>query len=139
MLGGKVFKLDETNIRPWDADFDNLELVIQQAIQSIKPDRSNDDVLYEILLKYGLELTLPIESHMLCGKQVFVIGAGALIVCLEDDITTELVEGIAQLKVDLDSESTQVVFKDAGFSNTNVKPNAMQILKQAGIDDVKSI
>ena len=137
--GFKSFKLDETNIRPWDADFDNLESVLRQATESIKSDRSNEDVLYEILLKYGIELTVPVETEVINGKQVFVVGAGALIVCLDDGITSEVVEGIAKLKDELDPETTQVVFKDAGFADSNVKTNAIQILKQAGIDDVKSI
>ena len=138
-LGYKTFKLAKTNIRPWDADFDNLEQVLQQATESIKADRSNEDVLYEILLKYGIELTVQVETEIVNGKEVFVVGAGALIVCLDDGITSEVVEGIAKLKHELDPETTQVVFKDAGFANSNVKTNAIQILKQAGIDDVKSI
>jgi len=135
----KKFTLDETNIRPWDADFDNLEQVLREATESIKSDRSNEDVLYEILLKYGIELTVPVETEVVNGKQVFVVGAGALIVCLDDGITSEVVEGIAKLKDKLDPETAQVVFKDAGFADSNVKTNAIQILKQAGIDDVKSI
>ena len=142
--GFKVLKLDTTNIRPWDADFDNLEQVLQQATESIKADRSSEDVLYEIFLKYGYDLTTPVETETVntsCGKehQVFVVGAGALIVCLDDDITGETVEGIAKLKEELDPETTQVVFKDAGCADSNVKTNAIQILKQAGIIDVKSI
>lgn len=137
--GYKTLKLDETNIRPWDADFDNLELVLQQAADSIKADRSSEDVLYEILLKYGIELTASVEVEDVNGKQVFVVGAGALIVCLDDAITSEVVEGLAKLKEELNPETTQVVFKDAGFADSNVKTNAIQILKQAGIDDVKSI
>lgn len=138
-LGFKLFQLDETNIKPWDADFDNLEQVLREATESIKSDRSNEDVLYEILLKYGIELTVPVETEVVNGKKVFVVGAGALIVCLDDEITSEVVEGIANLKDELDTETTQVVFKDAGFADSNVKTNAIQILKQAGIDDVKSI
>ena len=137
--GFKVLKLDETNIRPWDADFDNLEQVLQQATESIKTGRSSEDVLYEIFLKYGYDLTTPVEHKTVNGKQIFVVGAGALIVCLDDEITGEVVEGIAKLKAELDPETTQVVFKDASFADSNVKTNAIQILKQAGIDDVKSI
>ncbi|WP_412496636.1 site-specific DNA-methyltransferase [Vibrio cyclitrophicus] len=138
-LGVKIMTLDTTNIRPWDADFDNLEQVLQQATESIKADRSSEDVLYEIFLKYGYDLTTPVETEVVNGKTVFVVGAGALIVCLDDEITGETVEGIAKLKEELDPETTQVVFKDAGFADSNVKTNAIQILKQAGIDDVKSI
>lgn len=139
LYGFKVFKLNETNIRPWNADFDNLEQSLLTANESIKADRTEEDVLYEILLKYGIELTVPVEQQTVQGKQVFVVGAGALLVCLDDDITTEVVEGIAALKHELDPETAQVVFKDAGFADSVVKTNAIQILKQAGIDDVKSI
>lgn len=139
--GFKVLKLDETNIRLWDADFENLELVLQQAEKSIKADRSSEDVLYEIFLKYGYDLTTPVETEIVNGKTVFVVGAGALFVCLDDDITTETVEGIVKLKEDYDPEddAIQVVFKDEGFADDRVKTNAFQILKQADIEDVKSI
>lgn len=135
----KHFKLDETNILPWDADFENLEQVLQQATNSIKKGRSSEDVLYEIILKYGYDLTTPIETKTIKGKNVFVVGAGALIVCLDDEISTETVEAIANLKAELDPETTQIVFKDEGFTDDRVKTNAIQILKQAGIEDVKSI
>ncbi|CAK3803598.1 adenine-specific DNA-methyltransferase [Vibrio crassostreae] len=139
--GFKVFKLDETNVRPWDADFENLELVLQQAEKSIKADRSSEDVLYEIFLKYGYDLTTPVDTEVVNGKSVFVVGAGALFVCLDNDITTETVEGIVKLKEDYDPEddAIQVVFKDEGFADDRVKTNAFQILKQADIEDVKSI
>ncbi|ELA9390929.1 TPA: site-specific DNA-methyltransferase [Vibrio parahaemolyticus] len=137
--GFKVLKLDTTNIRPWDAEFDNLEQMLQQAEKSIKADRSSEDVLYEIFLKYGYDLTTPVETEVVNGKNVFVVGAGALFVCLDDEITTDTVEGIAKLKEKYDPETTQVVFKDEGFADDRVKTNAIQILKQAAIDDVKSI
>ncbi|HCG7540878.1 TPA: site-specific DNA-methyltransferase [Vibrio parahaemolyticus] len=138
-LGFKVLKLDDTNIRPWDADFENLEQVLQQATKSIKDGRSSEDVLYEIFLKYGYDLTTTVETEVVNGKNVFVVGAGALFVCLDDEITTDTVEGIAKLKEKYDPETTQVVFKDEGFADDRVKTNAIQILKQAAIDDVKSI
>lgn len=139
-IGFKTYRLDETNIRRWDADFDELEPALQLAAKSIKSDRTSEDVLYEVLLKYGIELTTLIEEEAIEGKQVFVVGAGALIVCLDDDITEAVVEGIAALIDELESESTQVVFKDEGFANDdNVKTNELQILKQHGVEDVKSI
>lgn len=138
-LGLKVFKLDETNIQSWDTDFENLEPALRLAAKSIKEDRTSEDVLYEILLKYGLELTETVEETMVEGKKVFVVGDGALMVCLDDGITEAVVEGIAKLKQELDTEVTQVVFKDQGFADSVVKTNAIQILKQYDIDDVKSI
>ena len=138
-LGFKVFKLDSTNIKPWEADYDNLERTLDDYVSNIKDDRSEHDILYEILLKYGLDLTLPIEERTVDGKAVFVIGYGALVICLADDISLETVEGIASLKEELQPELMRVVFKDNGFKDDVVKTNAVQILRQNGIDDVKSV
>lgn len=138
-LGFKVFKLDSSNIKSWDADFDNLEDMISAADDSLKKDRTADDVLYEILLKYGLDLTLPIEEYILAGKTVHNIGCGALVSCLDDEITLDVVNAIGELKKELQPEVMRVVFKDAGFADPVLKTNAIQVLKQFGIDDVKSI
>lgn len=139
-LGFKVFKLDSTNIKPWEADFDSLnEEYMGKMIENIKSDRHEEDVLYEVLLKYGLDLTLPITEHTIAGQKVFDIGMGALIICLSDAISLEVVEGIAKLKDELNPEIMRVVFKDSGFKNDVVKTNAVQILKQAGIVDVRSL
>lgn len=133
-LGFKVFKLDSTNIKPWGLDFDLTAQDPEDQISNIKTDRKEEDVLYEVLLKYGLDLTLPITGH-----KVFNIGMGALIVCLSDKISLEVAEGIAKLKDELNPEIMRVVFKDAGFADDVVKTNALQILKQAGIEDVRSL
>ena len=138
-LGFKVFKLDSTNIKPWEVDFDLTERTLEDFISNIKPDRREEDVLYEILLKYGLDLTLPISERTIAGKKVFDIGMGALIICLADSISLEVVEGMAKLKEELNPEIMRVVFKDSGFKDDVVKTNAVQILKQAGIVDVRSL
>ncbi|WP_035240138.1 site-specific DNA-methyltransferase [Desulfobacter vibrioformis] len=138
-LGFKVFKLDSTNIKPWEVDFDMTEHTLEDFISNIKSDRREEDVLYEILLKYGLDLTLPITEHVIAGQKVFDIGMGALIICLSDAISLEVVEGIAMLKDELNPEIMRVVFKDSGFKDDVVKTNAVQILKQAGIVDVRSL
>ncbi|KHT22355.1 hypothetical protein RC96_05560 [Pectobacterium carotovorum subsp. carotovorum] len=138
-LGFKVFKLDSTNIKPWELDFDLTEQDLEEQISNIKHGRREEDVLYEVLLKYGLDLTLPITEHSVAGQKVFDIGMGALMICLSDDITLDVVEGIATLKDELKPEIMRVVFKDAGFADDVVKTNAVQILKQAGIEDVRSL
>lgn len=138
-LGFKVFKLDSTNIKPWELGFDLTAQDLEDQISNIKPDRKEEDVLYEVLLKYGLDLTLPITEHSIDGHKVFNIGMGALIVCLSDKISLEVAEGIAKLKDELNPEIMRVVFKDAGFADDVVKTNALQILKQAGIEDVRSL
>jgi len=138
-LGFKVFKLDSTNIKPWELDFDLTEQDLVNQISNIKNDRNEEDVLYEVLLKYGLDLSLPITEHSVAGHKVFDIGMGALMICLSDDITLDVVEGIAKLKDELKPEIMRVVFKDAGFADDVVKTNAVQILKQVGIEDVRSL
>ncbi|ELY3420717.1 site-specific DNA-methyltransferase [Cronobacter sakazakii] len=138
-LGFKVFKLDSTNIKPWELDFDLTEQDLEDQISNIKYGRKEEDVLYEVLLKYGLNLTLPVTKHSVAGHKVFDIGMGALMICLSDDITLDVVEGIAKLKDELKPEIMRVVFKDAGFADDVVKTNAVQILKQAGIEDVRSL
>jgi adenine-specific DNA-methyltransferase len=138
-IGFKVLKLDSSNIKAWDSNFENVEGSLLDAVENIKEDRSSEDLLYEILLKYGLDLTLPIEEKVIDGKKVFVIGFGALVACLDDDITIPTVEAIAKLKVDYQSEIMRVVFKDASFKDAVVKTNAYQILKQFGIDEVVSV
>jgi adenine-specific DNA-methyltransferase len=138
-LGFKVFKLDSSNIKHWDPSFDTLEQDLLNAVDYIKQDRSSEDVLYELLLKYGLDLTLPIEARTIAEKTVYSIGLGALVVCLEQSITMELVNGIGALKEELQPEIMRVVFKDDGFKDDVVKTNALQTLKRLGIEDIKSL
>ena len=128
--GYKYLRLDASNLKPWDPTFDEVQLSIEDSIENIKPERSEQDVLYEILLKYGLDLSLPIEEKEIAGSNVFVAGAGALFICLSPNIDLEVVEGIAKLKEELEPELTRVVFRDSGFKDDVVKTNSVQILKQ---------
>jgi adenine-specific DNA-methyltransferase len=138
-IGFKVLKLDSSNIKTWNSDFENLEANLLDAVDNVKSDRTVEDLLYEVLLKYGLNLTLPIEEKSINGSKIFVIGFGALIVCLDDHVTLDTVKYIAKLKEEYAAEKTRVVFKDSSFSDAVVKTNALQTLKQFGIDEVVSI
>lgn len=137
--GFRAFRLASSNVLPWDANFDTIEHDLTNAIGNIKAERSEDDVLYELLLKYGLDLSTATESRTIDGLTVTVIGAGALVACLANDITLGVVEGIAALKAELSPDVMHVVFKDTGFKDDVVKTNAAQILRQAGVDDVKTL
>lgn len=142
-IGFKVLKLDSSNIKTWDSDFENLQDNLLDSIENIKSDRTENDLVYEILLKYGLDLTLPIEELNINNKKIYSIGFGSLVCCLDNDIDTNIVEKIAELKkqfeADYGLESMRVVFKDSSFKNSVVKTNALQILKQNGIDEVVSV
>lgn len=138
-LGFKVFKLDSSNIKRWDANFDNLKQNLIDAVDYIKQDRSNDDIVYEILLKYGLDLAVPIEIREIAGAKIYIIGFGALVICLDKNITMEVVNGICTLKTELSPEIMRVVFSDNGFKDDVIKTNAIATLKRAGIEDIKSL
>ena len=138
-LGFKVFKLDSTNIKSWEVDSSLDENQMEAFVESIKFGRSDEDVLYEILLKYGLDLTLPIVERTISGQKVFDIGGGTLLICLSDSIDHHVASGIAKLKDKFNLETKWVVFKDSGFVNDAAKTNAFQILKQACIPDIKSL
>lgn len=138
--GFKVFKLDSSNIKTWDVGLeDDLEQNLFDMVDNIKDDRAEEDILYELLLKYGLDLTLPIEKLEIKNKNVYVIGFGALVICLDQEVDLELVEEIGKLKEKYQPEIMRVVFKDSGFKNDVVKTNAIQILDKYNIDDVKSL
>ena len=139
-IGFKVFKLDSSNINRWDSSYDqDLEHNLLSSIDNIKEGRTEEDILYEVLLKYGIDLNMPIEEHDINGKKVFDIGFGAIIACLDDNISLEVVEEIGKLKEELNPDTCRVVFMDNGFSSDSVKTNAVQILKRFNIEDVKSI
>ena len=137
-LGFKVFKLDSSNIKGWDGLPDNLEKSLFDSQDNTKSDRKEEDVLFEILLKYGLDLTLPIEEKVIEGKKVFNVGFGALFICLGNDLTSKVAEGIGQWKETLKPETCRVIFKDGGFSDVE-KTNSVQTLKRFGIQEIKSI
>jgi adenine-specific DNA-methyltransferase len=101
-------------------------------------------VLYELLLKLGLDLCVPIETKTMAGKTVHSIGGGTLIVCLADGLTKDVVEELAKGIVEwrkalAPAVDTRVVFKDTGFADDIAKTNMAAILNQAGISDVRSL
>lgn len=136
--GFKVFKLDSSNIKGWDGLPDNLENSLFESQDNIKSDRKEEDVLFEILLKYGLELSLPIEEKVIEGKKVFNVGSGALFICLGNELTSKVAEGIGQWKETLKPETCRVIFKDGGFTDVE-KTNSVQTLRRFGIQEIKSV
>jgi len=143
-LGFRVFKLDSSNIRAWQPNRDNLEQTLLDHAEHIVAGRSEQDILYELLLKLGLDLTVPIEQKVIAGKTVHSIGAGALLVCLSETIARGTIEPLAQGIVDWHEElkpavDTRVVFRDSAFADDVVKTNLTAILQQHGLDDVRSL
>jgi Adenine specific DNA methylase Mod len=143
-LGFRVFKLDSTNIRAWEPDRENLGQILLDSVDHLKADRSEQDILYELLLKLGLDLTVPIETQTIAGHEVHSIGAGTLVVCLATKIPAKDIEllalGIAewQKTQNLAGEST-VVFRDSAFADDVAKTNLTAILEQHGLENVRSL
>ena len=132
-IGFKVFKLDSTNVNEWDPNMKLDETELDMRLGEVfKKDRSKEDILYEIMLKYGV-FDKQVEEINVNGKRMYRVGKRYMIVCLDDQITSEDVKAIGEL-----SPKT-VIFNEAGFNNDNDKINATYNLKQCGVEDIKCI
>jgi adenine-specific DNA-methyltransferase len=138
-IGFKVLKLDTSNIRKWQPDYDNLEQSLLDYVDNYVDGRTELDVVYEIMLKYGLDLTYPVDEFTIANKKVYSIGFGMLMICLDNEITTEVAKGILEKVKELAPETTRVVFKDNGFKTDSNKTNIKEILKSGGIEEFITI
>ena len=131
-FGFKVFKLESTNIRPWDGSHKVDEETLFDFTDTIKEGRTNLDVAYEIMLKYGI-FNMPLKEVQINNKTMYNIGEGYMIICLDNEITSNDVIEIAK------HNPHCVVFKEKGFEDDNVKINATYTLERMGVEDVKCI
>ena len=172
-LGFKVFKLDTSNIRAWNPNPDELADTLMAHTEHLAAGRTEADVLYEVLLKQGLDLALPVQRQVIAGHAVYSVGAGALLVCLARDVTgqgdtstgsvrtgdvmaessvtaanaealalgiadwhTQLATALGQTPQEL---HTRVVLRDSLFDGDVAKTNLTAILRQRGLEDVRSL
>ncbi|OPY57168.1 MAG: putative methyltransferase [Pelotomaculum sp. PtaU1.Bin035] len=125
-LGIKCIKLDKSNFKIWDgSNLDASEGEIAQQltlhIDHVDPNATQEEILYELLLKAGFMPTQKVEKLEMAGKTVFSIAEGALLICLEDEITRELIDAVAE------AEPMQFICLDLGFQgNDQLKANAVQ-------------
>jgi adenine-specific DNA-methyltransferase len=126
-LGLRVFRLDRSNFKVWNGQAIKEEEIgrqIEMHINHLSPTSSAEDVLYELLLKAGFPLTTTVASVQIGGKQVFSVEDGALLICLEKEITPELIDALAE------ANPLQVICLDEAFkSNDQLKANAVQTFK----------
>ena len=123
--GFRVYRLDSSNMqdvyyKPQDYDQTNLDLFGD----NVKPDRSADDLLTQVMLDWGLPLSLKIESIEVSGKNVFKVAENSLYACFDSGIDEGFAKEIAKDK------PLRIVFKDSGFKNDTAKTNVKQLLKQ---------
>ena len=128
-LGFKAFRLDRSNFRIWDglgdlADPDVVARRLELHVDHRRSGSTPDDIVHEILLKAGFPLSAKVETKNLAGSDVFSIEDGTLLVCLEKELTSELVDKLA------DANPLQVICLDEGFNgNDELKANAVQTFK----------
>lgn len=140
-IGFRVLKIDDSNMtdvfyRP--EQINQSDLFAQ--VENIKEDRTDEDLLFQVLLDWGVGLTLPISKQQIASKDVFFVNAGDdnegadLIACFSSEISNELIKELAE------KQPLRVVFRDDGFNNDSTKINVEQIFKQISpMTDVKSI
>lgn len=139
-IGFKVFKLDKSNFNIWESKSEekkgatNIEKQLELHINHIDSKATADDILYELLLKSGFPLTTKVEEKAVAGKKVYSIESGALLICLEKELTKEVITEMARL------EPARVVCLDQGFSgNDQLKTNAVQIMKSHRVNDFRTV
>jgi adenine-specific DNA-methyltransferase len=142
--GFRVFKLASSNIQAWDPDSGTLADTLEASVEHLKTDRTENDILFELLLKLGLDLTVAIEEQTIAGKKVQSVGAGTLLVCLAPRIGRQDAEplalGMAAWHKELaPAGECTVVFKDSAFADDVAKTNLAAILEQHGLGNVRSL
>lgn len=134
-IGFKVFKLDSSNKLEWDPDYDNLESSLDKMLYNIKEGRSELDLVYEVMLKYGLDLSLPIESI----GNIYNIGFGALILCFKDKVNVADGKDIINIIENNNPATCRVVFKDNSFETDADKANLKELLSFNNVDEFITI
>jgi adenine-specific DNA-methyltransferase len=136
--GFKVFRLQSSNFKAWSADQpkDDAELVKQLTlhVEHLIEGRTQDDVLYELLLKSGFPLDTKVEKITLADKAVFSVADGAMLICLAKSLTPEVIKAMA------DQKPERVICLDAGFAdNDQLKTNAVQTMKSKGVTKFQTV
>ena len=112
--------MQDVYYKPQDYTQNNIDLFAD----NVKPDRSADDLLAQVMLDWGLPLSLKIEQVDLSGKKVFKVAENSLYACFDSGIDEDFAKAIAK------DEPLRIVFKDSGFKNDTAKTNVKQLLKQ---------
>jgi adenine-specific DNA-methyltransferase len=128
-FGFRYFRIDRSNFsnvfyKPDDFSQESL----LKTVENFRFDRKPEDLLFQVMLDWGLDLGLPITSEKIAGKNVYFVDCNALAACFDSDISEELVTTLAKRRVD-DLPLLKVVFRDAGYADDSAKINVEQIFK----------
>lgn len=134
-IGFRVLKVDTSNMKDIYYRPDQIQQGdLLDMVDNVKEDRTPEDLLFQVLVDWGVDLSLPIRRETLQDKTVFFVDENALVACFDKGITEELVKELAK------HEPLRVVFRDNGFISDAVKINVEQIFRQLSPStEVKSI
>ena len=124
-VGFRVLKVDTSNMKevyylPDEISQSNL----LNLVDSVKENRTSEDLLFQVLVDWGIDLTLPIRRETICGKNVFFVDENTLAACFDSGVTEDFVKELAG------HEPLRVVFHDKGFDCDEIKINVEQIFQQ---------
>ena len=133
-IGFRCLRLDSSNM---ENVYYTPEEVSQQdlfsLVDNVKPDRTPEDLLFQVMLDLGVLLSSPIEVKEIAGKKVFNVADGFLLACFDHDVTEETVKAIAQMK------PYYAVFRDSSMANDSVATNFDQIFETYSPDTVRKV
>lgn len=140
-IGFKVFELGKSNMKKWNVDSTKLEEQISFMEGNFEDGSKSLDIVYEIMLKQGLDLTFPISEHIIGDAVVYEIAFGAMFVVLGDKITSKIADFIIKQIKEQEIENPVVVFQDEKFVDDSEKLNTIEQLNAGGVQyaDILSI
>lgn len=143
-VGFRVFKLDTSNIRPWEATAETLSEQIDAYVSPILEGRNEEDLLTELMLKRGIDLSVNIETRQFDGLTVSCVDGGKLFTCFANQIPAssveELTKGIIDWHKSLKAgKDTVCYFLDDAFENNVAKTNLCAIMEQHGLTNLHSL
>jgi adenine-specific DNA-methyltransferase len=136
-LGFRIFKLSKSNFKVWDGKISangKVEKQLEDFIENLHAGGTDEEILYELLLKSGFPLTTPVSVKEIAGKNVYSIDNDALLICLEHNLTKDLIVKMAEIKPD------RAICLDAGFKgNDQLRTNALEIMKSHSVTDFRTV
>ena len=133
-IGFRCLRLDESNMKPVYYTPDEVgQQDLFSLVDNVKPDRTPEDLLFQVMLDLGVLLSSSIEVKEIAGKKVFNVADGFLLACFDHDVTEETVKAIAQMK------PYYAVFRDSSMANDSVATNFEQIFETYSPDTVRKV
>ena len=124
-IGFRVLKCDESNFKPvafGPSSYSQTSL--DDLLDNIKEDRSGLDLLFDCMMRWGLELSLPYTTHTADGCTIYNVDDGNLVACFEGNVTEATIDAIAEM------HPLRVVFRDSSFNEAAEKMNLFELFKQ---------